>query len=175
MTDAPAEDSGEHGGGPPYDLASLHAIITGPYQGVHQHLYDCLSILDSKASSLLAVNAVIMAVQAVLLDPVPTPYATIVLGAGIAAVTWSSIILLRVITVRWTTGPELAAMVDAQRAALAKGLSPYEPPAPPLVTLLSLRDDRTRSFESARALAMASVVALAAAFALQTLMPLANS
>jgi hypothetical protein len=70
-----------------------------------EHLYGCLTILDSKSSSLLAFNSIIIAVFAVFLTA-PTHlgfYGGVCVGAGMTAVIVSCFLLLSVVWVYWST------------------------------------------------------------------------
>jgi hypothetical protein len=69
------------------------------------HLYGCLTILDSKSSSLLAFNSIIIAVFAVFLTSQTQlgRYGGVCVGAGMTAVIVSCFLLLTVVWVHWST------------------------------------------------------------------------
>ena len=68
------------------------------------HLYGCLTILDSKSSSLLAFNSIIIAVFALFLTGQIHlgVYGGICVGAGMATVIVSCFLLLSVVWVHWS-------------------------------------------------------------------------
>lgn len=65
--------------------------------------YEILGILDSKASALLAFNALFLAMLAVWLNYIPLNVAHLILDAIFIAIVYSSVILLRVIDLKWFT------------------------------------------------------------------------
>jgi hypothetical protein len=69
------------------------------------HLYGCLTILDSKSSSLLAFNSIIIAVFSVFLAGQINLglYGGICVGVGMVAVIVSCFLLLWVVWVHWST------------------------------------------------------------------------
>lgn len=69
------------------------------------HLYGCLSILDSKSSSLLGFNSIIIAVFSLFLTGGNSLglFGGIVVGVGMASVIISCFFLLSVVWVHWST------------------------------------------------------------------------
>tara|TARA_R110002033_G_C3800427_1_gene231205 strand:+ start:211 stop:684 length:474 start_codon:yes stop_codon:yes gene_type:complete len=68
------------------------------------HLYECLSILDQKASSLLTFNAMILVVFTIGFNPslVSQTWANVFLFLGIVLVNISAILLLTIVWVTWS-------------------------------------------------------------------------
>ena len=75
------------------------------HQKLFDHLYSCLSILDSKSASLLQFNSIIIAVFALFLtrENGLGLFGGISVGVGMAAVIISSLLLLSVAWVHWST------------------------------------------------------------------------
>jgi hypothetical protein len=87
---------------------ALCEMMTGEKKDLFSHLYGCLSILDTKSSSLLASNAITSAVFAIFMsNPLPRPELMITLDVGMASILVSSLFLLWVIRVHWATKDEL--------------------------------------------------------------------
>jgi hypothetical protein len=111
-------------------------------QDVFDHLYACLTILDSKSASLLGFNSIITAVFAIFLTQRLTARETFVANLGMAAVLVSAMLLLTVLWIRWATTDELA---DGGAYALQ---------------VLRVRNDRTVRFRVAWYFAIAALTAL---------------
>jgi len=110
------------------------------------HLYGCLTILDSKSSSLLAFNSIIIAVFALFLT-VPIHlglYGGLCVGVGMAAVIVSCFLLLSVVWVHWSTTDDFP---NRDRHAFE---------------LLKLRKTRTLKYRLAWYFSVTSVVGLSA-------------
>jgi len=67
------------------------------------HLYSCLSVLDSKAAALLTFDSIILAVFALLLDPRASRVEWYVATIGMVLLLVSAFLLLSVIWVHWST------------------------------------------------------------------------
>jgi type IV secretory pathway VirB3-like protein len=77
------------------------------HKSLFSHLYECLSIIDGKSASLLSFNSIIIAVFAIFMAGVPSTIESAVLGSGILLVIVSSILLLFVVWIHWSTTNEL--------------------------------------------------------------------
>jgi len=125
----------------------LKIMKEGPDKALIEYLYDCLSILDDKSSSLLSFNSIIMAVFAIFMTVQDVDGLQIVLiGIGTTCVLVSSFLLLNVVHIRWSSSVDLDKIEDHQRA------------------LLRIRGERTNEYQRARLLAVVSVALLAAFF-----------
>ena len=125
----------------------LKIMNEGPDKALIEYLYDCLSILDDKSSSLLSFNSIIMAVFAIFMTVQDVDGLQIVLiGIGTTCVLVSSFLLLNVVHIRWSSSVDLEKIADHQRA------------------LLRIRGERTNEYQRARLLAVVSVALLAAFF-----------
>jgi len=113
------------------------------HSGLFDHLYECLSILDSKSSSLLAFNSIIIAVFAIFMTGGLASGEWLVLNFGMATVLGSCLLLLSVVWVHWSTTDNLG---DLQKHALI---------------LLRVRRSRTIKYRLAWYFAIAAVMSLA--------------
>jgi|SRR5689334_18248649 len=125
-------------------VAALKGAI-GPDK-LFDHLYGCLTILDSKSSSLLGFNSIIIAVFAVFLAGQTNlgVYGGVCVGAGMAAVIVSCFLLLSVVWVHWSTTHDFA---NRDRHAL---------------NLLKVRRTRTLRYRLAWYFSVTSVLSLSA-------------
>lgn len=114
------------------------------HQNLFDHLYSCLSILDSKSASLLQFNSIIIAVFTLFLTRENSlgRFGGFVVGVGMAAVIMSSLLLLWVVWVHWSTTEDLE---DVDNHAF---------------NLLKVRISRTIKYRLAWYLAVASVFSL---------------
>jgi hypothetical protein len=86
---------------------ALCEMMASEKKDLFSHLYECLSILDTKSSSLLASNAITSAVFAIFMsNPLPR-CEWITLNAGMASILVSSLLLLWVVWVHWSTTADL--------------------------------------------------------------------
>jgi hypothetical protein len=85
------------------------AHLTGrhDHQALFDHLYGCLSILDSKSASLLQFNSIICAVYAIFMVGSLTRPAWMEIHLGMTFVLISSLLLLTVVWVHWSTTDHL--------------------------------------------------------------------
>ena len=78
------------------------------HKSLFNHLYDSLSILDSKSASLLQFNSVLAAVFTLFLQGEKIPLIHFVAGVvGIVAALASCYLLLNVVWVHWSTGDHM--------------------------------------------------------------------
>lgn len=113
------------------------------HEEIFDHLYSCLSILDSKSSSLLAFNSIIIAVFAIFMTGDLGLSDWAILNGGMVSILISSLLLLSVVWVHWSTTENLA---DLENHALI---------------LLTVRKRRTIKYRLAWYLAVTSVLCLA--------------
>lgn len=73
------------------------------HRALFDHLYDCLSILDGKSASLLSFNSIIIAVFAIFMTTTLSNFEFIIANIGIILVLVSSILLLVVVWIHWST------------------------------------------------------------------------
>jgi len=79
------------------------------HQPVIEYLYQCLSILDSKCSSLLSFNSIVMAVFAIFMTSQDlTVFQKTSIAIGTFTVLMSSLLLLGVVRITWATSEELS-------------------------------------------------------------------
>lgn len=124
-------------------VAALSAMSGAEAHGkLFDHLYGCLSILDSKSTSLLTFNSVIIAVFAIFMVGDPGGAAWIFVGIGMAAILMSCLLLLSVVWVHWSTTDHLT---DHEKHAL---------------TLLQVRRARTIKYRLAWYLSVWSLLSL---------------
>lgn len=115
---------------------------THEHRGLFDHLYECLSILDQKSSSLLGFNSIIIAVFAIFMIGDLAHAEWIIVSVGMMAILASSLLLLLVVWVHWSTTKDLA---DISKHA---------------EKLLDVRRDRTIRYRLAWYFAVLSVLAL---------------
>lgn len=135
----------------PKDAKSLEAHVcaletmanASQHQSLFDHLYGCLSILDSKSSSLLSFNSIIIAVFAIFMTRELTLVGWMLVDIGMASILASCFLLLSVVWVHWSTTDHL---IDFKAHAL---------------TLLNVRRDRTLRYRLAWYLAVAALFLLA--------------
>lgn len=112
------------------------------HQELFQHLYGCLSILDAKAQSLLGFNSIILAVFAIFLTRPLSSSQAVAAHGGMAIILLSSLLLLSIVWIHWSTTADLAdADVHAQR-------------------LLSVRNRRTVRYRVAWLMSVVSLLVL---------------
>lgn len=116
------------------------------HRELFDHLYECLSILDSKSQSLLAFNAIIIAVFSIFLTRIQPIVELVTIGIGLVSILISSFLLLSVIWVHWSTTEHLN---DPNKHA---------------VTLLNIRRSRTIKFRLAWYCAVTSIILLCGFF-----------
>lgn len=114
--------------------------VAAGYPAQFNFLYQSLGILDSKASALLTFNGITLAALAIWMEGSAKGGQHMLLDAAFLLSLVSSGFCLSVNWIRWESTDELA---DEQAHA---------------VTLLALRDSRTRHYRSAWLLAALSVV-----------------
>jgi len=85
------------------------------HHALFDHLYECLSILDSKASSLLGFNSIIIAVFAIFMTGDLDQIGWIVVSIGMASILTSCLLLLSVVWIHWSTTENF---LDLERHAL---------------------------------------------------------
>jgi hypothetical protein len=110
----------------------------------HDHLYGCLSILDSKAAALLQFDAILIATSTIVLSLLTTGAnaGTIAVAIALVLATMSSATTLVVITLFWTEASKLGT------------------PKEYLNHLLDVRDRRTICYRLAWLAALMSLVVL---------------
>jgi len=91
-------------------LKALRRMTTDvEHQPVIEYLYQCLSILDSKCSSLLSFNSIVMAVFAIFMTSQDlTVFQKTSIAIGTLTVLMSSLLLLGVVRITWATSEELS-------------------------------------------------------------------
>jgi hypothetical protein len=77
------------------------------HEKMFEHLYESLTILDSKSSSLLSFNSVLVAVFAIFVSTQSRPVLWISGGIGLTLTLVSSYLLLSVVWVHWSTTDHL--------------------------------------------------------------------
>jgi hypothetical protein len=126
-------------------VVSLGGMTGGrEHQELFDHLYGCLSILDSKSSSLLSFNSIIIAVFAIFMTGELRGVERITITIGMASVMVSCLLLLSVVWVHWSTTENLS---DLESHALV---------------LLRVRRSRTIKYRLAWYFAVGSLGALSA-------------
>jgi hypothetical protein len=97
-----------------YLKALRNMDLTEAVQYEHDHLYDCLSILDVKATALIGFNSILVATSTIALTVLKnaTSASSAILFAALFFAALSSAMTLFVLTLRWTETAELA---DASR------------------------------------------------------------
>jgi hypothetical protein len=115
-------------------------------KALFEHLYACLSILDTKSQSLLGFNSIIIAVFTILLGRQLTTLGWVLAIAGVLLVTSCALLLLSVVPVRWSSTE------DCNNPVLHKD------------RLLTVRNARTLRYRIAWFLAVVSMIDLAALF-----------
>jgi len=132
-------------------IEALHRLTSDTeHHSVVQYLYECLSILDSKCSSLLSFNSIIMAVFAIFMTSQDLTWlqkASIAIGTF--TVLLSSLLLLGVVRITWATSQELRDLTAHERS------------------LLEVRRGRTKTFRYAWYWSVAGVLGLGLFFALR--------
>ncbi len=124
-------------------IAALGAMTAATeQQELFRHLYDCLSILDAKSTSLLSFNSIIIAVFAIFMASGPRGFPLIALQFGMAMILVSCLLLLSVVWVHWSTTANLE---DRENHGL---------------TLLDVRGSRTIKYRLAWYFSVAGMVAL---------------
>jgi len=76
-------------------------------QSIFAHLYDNLTILDAKCASLLQYNSVLMAVFAIFIAKIEPDEANVPRLLGILFALISSLFLLQVVWVHWSTSDHM--------------------------------------------------------------------
>jgi hypothetical protein len=124
-------------------IAALAAMTNvREHQELFNHLYDCLSILDAKSTSLLSFNSIITAVFAIFMASEPHGFESIAVHLGMAMVLVSCFLLLSVVWVHWSTTANLE---DRENHALI---------------LLEVRRTRTIKYRLAWYFSVAGMIAL---------------
>jgi hypothetical protein len=129
----------------------IDIVGTEPHKSLMDYLYNCLSILDDKSSSLLSFNSIIMAVFAIFMaisdeNQRPTPLQGGFISVGTIAVLASSFLLLLVVHIDWSDSADLKDIVEHERE------------------LLKIRRTRTNVYFVARWLAITAMIGLTAFF-----------
>ncbi len=115
--------------------------LTPDAQAEHDYLYECLSILDAKASALLSFNSILLAALALTVT-IGENRLTSVLLSGLVLSGLSSLLCLRVVWVHWTPTETFS---DSRHL---------------FITLLEVRDRRTVVYRIAWLAALASLLCL---------------
>jgi hypothetical protein len=126
-------------------LRAIGALKLSPEeQFEHDHLYDCLSILDGKAAALLQFDSILIATSTIVLSLLKAGAnaASIAVAIALILATVSSATTLVVITLFWTEASELKTPRDY------------------LSHLLGVRDRRTVYYRLAWLTALMSLLAL---------------
>jgi hypothetical protein len=87
--------------------ALVRAHKSVEHHELFQHLYGCLTILDDKSASLLSFNSIVIAVYAIVMTASVTTVGFFIAGIGMATVTLSSILLMSVVWIHWSTTEDL--------------------------------------------------------------------
>ncbi|MBF8274871.1 MAG: hypothetical protein HW380_3976 [Magnetococcales bacterium] len=88
-------------------LAGVFTEDTTIHKEIFDHLYGCLSILDSKSASLLSFNAITSTIFSIYISDLSRTDYRIFIIVGIFLTLTSSLILLLVVRIRWSTQSEL--------------------------------------------------------------------
>jgi len=89
-------------------VAALSKMHGDPeHQALFGHLYGCLSILDDKCASLLSFNSIVIAVFAIFMTTDITPTGFLIVNIGMAGVLLSSLLLMSVVWIHWSTTADL--------------------------------------------------------------------
>ena len=88
-------------------INALRTMTESKEQKLFEHLYTCLSILDTKSSSLLAFNSIISAVFAIFMLATLPRAQWIILNIGMASILVSSLLLLLVVLIHWSPPEDL--------------------------------------------------------------------
>jgi len=126
-------------------LRAIGALKLSPQeQYEHDHLYDCLSILDGKAAALLQFDSILIATSTIVLSLLTTgaTAGTIAVAIALILATVSSATTLVVITLFWTEASKLGTPRDY------------------LDHLLDVRDQRTVCYRLAWLAALMSLAVL---------------
>ena len=87
--------------------ALIHMADAPRHDEIFDHLYGCLSILDSKSSSLLGFNSIIIAVFAIFMTTELSILYASILNIGLVSILTSSLLLLWVLWVHWSNTKDL--------------------------------------------------------------------
>jgi hypothetical protein len=124
-------------------------------RALFDHLYDCLSVIDSKTGSLFTANSVLAAVFALLLDgEAPTAPGRFCLLLGLVALLVSTLILIATVRIHWTTTKQFS---DAAESA---GSAQHHKKLQFAGWLLRLRDRRTKIYRTALIATFLAIVVL---------------
>jgi hypothetical protein len=89
-------------------IAALSKTHGDPeHQALFGHLYGCLTILDDKCASLLSFNSIVIAVFAIFMTANITTAGFVILNIGMAGVLLSSLLLMSVVWIHWSTTADL--------------------------------------------------------------------
>lgn len=116
---------------------------------VYKHLYDCLSIIDTKSAALFTANSVLAAVYAIFYDP-STMSSRIVfgidantfLGIGLTTMLLSCLLAVFTVLIHWSKTKELQ---DQERYP---------------IRLLKIRNERTKLYRWSLLLTFAAILML---------------
>lgn len=133
-------------------IAALAAMTNvHEHQALFNHLYDCLSILDAKSTSLLSFNSIIIAVFAIFMATDPHGFALFTVNFGMAMILVSCLLLLSVVWIHWSTTANLE---DRDKHALI---------------LLDVRRSRTIKYRLAWYFSVAGMISLSVFLAIRVL------
>ena len=111
------------------NVAHLDALVKTEAKEMHRdlfgHLYGSLTILDTKSASLLQFDSILIAVYSIYIVTTKSELFATCLAIGIIFVILSTVILLNVVWVHWSTTDDL------------------RNPAEHILNLLSVRNRRT--------------------------------
>jgi hypothetical protein len=131
-------------------IKALGGMVNEPrHQALFGHLYECLSILDAKSTSLLSFNSIIIAVFAIFMTAQLSSGEWIALNLGMTMVLISCLLLLWVVWIHWSTTANLG---DLNGHALI---------------LLGVRRSRTIRYRLAWYLAVSAILSLSVFLALR--------
>ena len=89
-------------------IESLTKVVLSEEQSdIFDHLYSCLSILDSKSSSMVSFNSIIIAVLAIFMTRTLTFPEWAFVNLGMAFILVSALLLLSVVWVHWSTTQDM--------------------------------------------------------------------
>jgi hypothetical protein len=118
----------------------------------HEHMYECLGILDAKAQALLAYDAILMTAASIVLSAFSggVAPATVLIVIALLTIGMSAVLCLTVVWVYWTDTDD------------------FSHAGTPFTGLLAIRNRRTLNYRYAWILAQVSTVGLIVGIAVQS-------
>lgn len=87
--------------------ALAETVLSEEHKDLFDHLYSCLSILDSKSASMLTFNSLVIAVFAIFMTHALTQPEWVVVNIGMATTLVSAFLLVSVVWVHWSPTRDL--------------------------------------------------------------------